>query len=161
MASATCILPIAPAPWMTVTPPAFNPLFTSARAQRVGLCQVDVVILRRDHAGKWLAQSRMGKGQGSIGEGKQAAPFQNLFGYEDIFRQVAAYSVAHRHFIHAARAIAVTLAVIDRCDIHGGLNDVALARMVAPAQIRSHFDERHRAFIPQDYREFRDIPSGK
>ena len=128
--------PMAPAPRITVTPPGFNPFTTPRGPSGFVLGQMDVVILRRDDAGEGLAQCRMGIRQGGVGKRKQAAGGKNLLADQDVFRQMPAQSVAHRHLVDSARVVTVALAMVDGRAIHGGLDDVPLPGAVARAQVR-------------------------
>jgi len=101
----------------------------------------------------------MCEGERGARHGEKTARSHRLFQDEDILREVSRQCVADGDLGDASTPVSITLPVVDRRVIDGGLNDVSLARVVSIRQFLAHLDERYAALVAKNQgKAFKILP---
>src|SRR5574341_2545071 len=96
---------------------------------------MEVMVLGGDNTRERLCQGGVCIGQRAVRQRDKTLGSQHLLGYQDVLGQVTRQSVANSNFIDDPVPISIALQVVDGWMVHRRLDDVALSRVVALAQL--------------------------
>jgi hypothetical protein len=100
----------------------------------------------------------MGEWKCRIQNWKEAARGQNLFGDQDILRQVSRECITDSDLFDSFASVSIALAMKDGGVVHCRLEDVSFPRAVTVTQTSSDFHQRYGAFVTEDERIKADVP---